>query len=328
MKISDCFGLKNRIDNVVNELKDSAVLKWLKAFFIVAFLVAIGFLLYSKGSEIEWKKVYETILATPNSKIALGLLTGLVCYCAYACYDLFGRAMFQMKTPVWASLATGWISYASNMNFGALMGSFALRYRMYSRVGLGPLEVSQVIGVSMATNWMGYACLAGSMLLIGALPVPENWAWGKVPLGIVGGLSLVGAALYLYACYTPAIKKIRLGGRILTIPALRTGILQFVTAFFHWTFMALTVYVFMPDSLDFPVVFSVLLLSALAGAMSQVPGGLGVVEAVFLTVLSGRLEEHEIVASLFTYRVVFFLLPLTVALPGYLLFEWYTRKDS
>jgi len=251
-----------------------------------------------------------------------------VSYCAYACYDLFGRKILQLNSPAWASFATGWISYASNMNFGALMGSFALRYRMYSRVGLGPLQVSQVIGVSMATNWMGYACLAGSMLIVGALPIPEGWAFGKGTLGLMGAICLLCAGLYLYACYTPSANKMRIAGRVLTVPSFQTGVLQFVNAFFHWTFMALTVYVFMPSELEFTLVFSVLLLSALAGAMSQIPGGLGVIEAVFLTVLSGRLEEHQIVASLFTYRVVFFLMPLLVAIPAYVLFEWVLARQQ
>ena len=67
-------------------------------------------------------------------------------------------------------------------------------------------------------------------------------------------------------------------------------------------------------------------LAAVVGAMLHVPGGLGVIEAVFLASLGGRLPEGQLVAALLAYRAAFYLLPLLTATVMHLTLEALARR--
>jgi uncharacterized membrane protein YbhN (UPF0104 family) len=56
-----------------------------------------------------------------------------------------------------------------------------------------------------------------------------------------------------------------------------------------------------------------MLLASVAGLVTHIPAGLGVLEAVFVALLSGRMAQGELLAALLGYRVIYYLAPLVVA---------------
>ncbi len=75
-------------------------------------------------------------------------------------------------------------------------------------------------------------------------------------------------------------------------------------------------------------VVQIFLLAQIAGIISQVPGGLGVFEAVVLVLLPEKLPQDAALAALLVYRAVYYLIPLAVALLGFGLFEVAQRKEK
>jgi uncharacterized membrane protein YbhN (UPF0104 family) len=59
--------------------------------------------------------------------------------------------------------------------------------------------------------------------------------------------------------------------------------------------------------------FSVFLLGQIAALVVQLPGGIGVFEAVMLAVLGARMPLHVVFSALLAYRVIYYLIPLAVA---------------
>jgi uncharacterized membrane protein YbhN (UPF0104 family) len=53
----------------------------------------------------------------------------------------------------------------------------------------------------------------------------------------------------------------------------------------------------------------------------HVPGGLGVLEAVFVAALSYRIPSVSILAALMVYRAIYYLAPLAAAVIAYVLLE-------
>ena len=92
--------------------------------------------------------------------------------------------------------------------------------------------------------------------------------------------------------------------------------------------MASVIYQFMPDDITFAMVFAVLLVSAVAGAAAHIPGGLGVIEAVFVALLASQADKPTIIAALFAYRCVFYLAPLALATVAYFIFEAFVRDKK
>ena len=68
-------------------------------------------------------------------------------------------------------------------------------------------------------------------------------------------------------------------------------------------------------------VLGVLFLGVAATIVVRVPAGIGPLDAVFLALLTRQLPHTEVIAALLAYRAVYYLVPLVLALPGYLLIE-------
>jgi uncharacterized membrane protein YbhN (UPF0104 family) len=75
-------------------------------------------------------------------------------------------------------------------------------------------------------------------------------------------------------------------------------------------------------------VLSVLLVAAVAGVITHVPAGLGVLEGVFVALLSHRLPEGQLLGALLAYRALYYIVPLLAAALLYLKVELRARKHA
>jgi hypothetical protein len=80
--------------------------------------------------------------------------------------------------------------------------------------------------------------------------------------------------------------------------------------------------VLLRERAPFEAVLGALMASALALAVVDVPAGLGVTEAVFLTLLGNRIAPHELLGALLAYRAIYFVGPLVLASAVYVVLEW------
>ena len=62
-----------------------------------------------------------------------------------------------------------------------------------------------------------------------------------------------------------------------------------------------------------PILLGMYLLAQLAGLASQVPGGLGVFETVFLLLVGDIIPAEALLGSLLVYRMIYYLLPLVLS---------------
>jgi len=72
----------------------------------------------------------------------------------------------------------------------------------------------------------------------------------------------------------------------------------------------------------------VLLISAVAGALAHIPGGLGVIEAVFIVLLGAELGRGQILGAMLVYRATYYVCPLIIAGAWYLGTEVKMRKPA
>ena len=68
------------------------------------------------------------------------------------------------------------------------------------------------------------------------------------------------------------------------------------------------------------VVLGAFILSFSAGLLSQAPGGLGVMEAVFLAIINTA-HPTGVIAALLIWRLLYLILPLALSIPVILIFE-------
>ncbi len=291
------------------------------------FFIAVTVLLVQQARGIDWAEVGEVLRDFPLATLALALMPAALSYAIYGSFDLVGRRWAGHDLPARQVVPVTLVSYAFNLNLGALVGGFAFRYRLYSRLGLDNETITGVLAASLVTNWIGYLALAGGVFAFGLVTPPEIWPIGAVALKLLGAALLAVVVLYLGACAW-ARREWSIRGRRFKLPSLPLALLQLGLSTLNWATIAAVLYVLFQQKLPYGQVLGTLLLGAVAGVVAHIPAGLGVLEAVFIAMLGSQLPRGELLAGLIAYRAIYYLLPLALAIVTYLVIEARAGKSS
>ena len=305
---------------------ESAWWPWLKRGVTTVFFVLVGYLLVSQARTIEWAMVRSSLQNYPLTASWGAVALAAASFVLYSCFDLLGRHYtgHTLGTPTVMTLT--FVSYAFNLNLGSVVGGVAFRYRLYSRLGLDLGVITRVMSVSMLANWMGYLLLAGLVFSLQPLALPTRWKIDAPQLHLIGFALLAVALAYLGACAFSRQRTLSLRSHEIELPSLRLAGLQLAMGTGNWLLMSGIVFILLQHRIDFFTVVSVLLLAAIAGVITHIPGNLGVLEAVFVALLSHLMPRHELLAGLVAYRVVYYLVPLALAAVIYLFMEARVKK--
>ena len=312
---------------------DRAPLRWSRAwprfkqiFFIVFALAVLGLIAW-RAREIDWNAVLGALRALPLTTVALAAVIALAAHAAYISYDMLARRYTGHRLGIGRTLAVAGVSFAFNLNLGALVGGVALRYRLYSRFGLRVSVITRIVGFSLLTNWIGYSALAGAAFASGLVELPDDAPISAAALRALGIVLLLGVTAYLAACRWSQRRSWSVRGHSIELPSAGMAALQVVAAATHWSLIATVLYVLLQGRVGFVTVLGALLVSSVAGVITHIPAGLGVLEAVFLSLLAGAYPVNELLAALLAYRAVFYLGPLMIAGIVYLTLELAARRS-
>lgn len=300
--------------------------RWLKRAATVAFFMLLAWLLITQARTIEWSAVFAALANYPLPSLLGAVALAVLSLTLYSTFDLLGRHYTGHTLRVPTVMRVTFISYAFNLNLGSLVGGVALRYRLYSRLGLDFDDIARVMSLSMLSNWIGYLLLAGVIFGFHAPALPPSWKIGSASLPIVGFVLLAMALLYLLLCAVSRQRSFTLRGHELHLPSLQLATLQLCMGASNWTLMGSVVYVLLQQKIELSTVVGVLLVGAVAGVIARVPAGLGVLEAVFIALLSYQLPKYELLAAILAYRAIYYLAPLALATVMYLMEEIKAKK--
>lgn len=296
------------------------ILTWL--FFIA---VAVLLVLYAK--KVDWEDVWKVI--RDYNRTALLSAVGLVIasYLLYGCYDLLGRAYCGHKLAKRQVMLVSFICYAFNLTLSTWVGGIGMRYRLYSRLGLPGNTITRIFSLSITTNWLGYILLGGILFTFGVVQVPAHWYISETTLRIIGGILLLIIAFYMWSCAFAKRRHTTIKGHKLMLPSWKFAVAQMVISSANWIAMGTIIWLLLGTQTDFFFVLGVLLVSSIAGVIVHIPAGIGVLEAVFIALLSGEdVSQGTIIAAMLAYRVLYYFLPLLLALVCYLLLESRAKK--
>ena len=310
------------------QLTSRAWWPWLRRTVTAVFFTLVAWLLVTQARTIEWDRVLSSLRDYPLSASWGAVALGAASYGLYSCFDLLGRHYTGHTLRAATVMQLTFVSYAFNLNLGSVVGGIAFRYRLYSRLGLAVGTITRVMSFSMLANWMGYLLLAGLVFSLQPPALPPGWKIDAFQLRLIGFALLALALAYLGACAFSTQRSFSLRGHDIELPSLRLAGLQVAMGAANWLLMSGIVFILLQHRIDFFSVASVLLLAAIAGVITHIPGNLGVLEAVFVALLSHRMPRHELLAGLVAYRVVYFLAPLLAAAVVYLVMETRARKTA
>lgn len=294
---------------------------WGKRALTAFFFVLVPVLLYLLVQNLDWQEVSKALRSYQASTLLLGAGIAFASYLVYTGFDLLGRYYTRHGLPVVQVIPVAFVCYAFNLNLSSWVGGIALRFRLYSRLGLKLSTITRVLSLSLVTNWLGYMLPAGVVFSLRLVRLPESWQLGTTGLQLIGFLLLAILAGYLLACRFATRREWRWKKVEISLPSLRLALLQVALGAANWMLMAALIHLLLPKEAFYPTVLGILLISSIAGVITHIPAGLGVLEAVFMALMQHQFSKSTLLAALIGYRALYFLLPLVIAVVVYLVLE-------
>ena len=260
--------------------------------------------------------IAAALRALPPSRLALALGSLLLAYLALTCYDLLSLRWLGRPQPWRRSAPVTATAFAlGNVSFNAMVVGGGVRYAGLRPLGLGPSEIARMAVFASLGFWLAYGTVGG--LLFALDPVQ--------PSVRIAGLLLLAPAAYLLLSRRPRTLRVR--GYLMTMPPLPLCIGQLVAGVAELLAMSSVLWLLLPDlpGLGWSHFMQAFLLAIVAGSASQAPGGLGVFDSAFLLLLPKGADLSQAVAALLAFRVLYYLVPLLLALVA-LALRWLARR--
>ena len=298
-----------------------------KKILTVIFFIAVIVLLVLYAQKVNWEDVWKVIRDYNRTALLSAVALVILSYVLYGFYDLLGRAYCGHKLAKRQVMLVSFICYAFNLTLSTWVGGIGMRYRLYSRLELPGSTITRIFSLSITTNWLGYILLGGLIFTFGVVEIPAHWYIDASTLRIVGVVLLLIIAVYLWGCAFAKRRHVTIKGHKLVLPSWKFAVAQMVISSANWIAMGAIIWILLGMRADFFFVLGVLLVSSIAGVIVHIPAGIGVLEAVFIALLaSEHVSQGIIIAALLAYRVLYYFLPLLLALIGYLLLESRAKK--
>ncbi len=280
-------------------------------------------LLFTELRGISLDDVGEGLAAIPASGWVLAALSSIFAYAALAGYDHIALSHLGKKVPWPFITLCSFTTYALSHNIGgSVLSGAVIRYRAYGSRGLTAHEVGVLVALCSFTFALGALLLTALVLIVEPglierfFDVAPIWASRATGFAI---LALVG--LYVLGSWI-GLRPLKLGSFTLHYPRLDVVARQLLIGPLELVAAAGIIYFALPAAGNpgFLIVLGVFVISFSVALLSHAPGGLAVLEVVFLAGLSD-MDPVAVLAALLVFRLLYLIIPLIIALVVVLGFE-------
>lgn len=288
----------------------SSRLKRYHSWIALAAFALAAFLVHRALQEYTWSEVLASLGQISLGRLALGVVfTAGSFLCLTGSEALAvrytGRALPYPKIAL-ASFTS--LSIGHTLGF-AVFSSGAIRYRFYAGWGLSAGDVGRIIVFCGVTIALGLATVGGLAAVIRPDLVGETFGIAPSAVVSVGLLLLITVAIYL-ALAAFVHRPIRIRNFELPVPPLRLAVGQIAVATTDLLLVSAVLHQMLSatSDIDFFPVAAAYVTANTAGILSHVPGGLGVIEAVLLSLVPGA----NVFGALVAFRAIYFLIPFFI----------------
>jgi phosphatidylglycerol lysyltransferase len=281
---------------------------------IAAFAAAV-FYLHAELRPVSWREVASGVRSYSALQLILSACFAVAGYLVLTGYDALALKYVRQSIPYQkyglASFMASAIGHGTG--FSVVTGG-SIRYRLYSAIGLTGGEIVRIIAFCSVTFTVGASLLLGlamlstsaGQLVIPGLPAPA--------VRVLGAMLTCAAAAYVFS---PLVvnQPLRFRDWQIEVPRISMTWRQLVVATSDLSLAAGTLYVLLRPSvsIEFLPFLGIYLIAVAAGMLSNLPGGIGVFEAVLLVQLP-QVDREILLGSLIVYRLIYYVTPLTIAI--------------
>lgn len=296
----------------------------------IALLCGAVWVLHRALRDVPLREIVLEVRSLPPGRIVPALGLTALGYLALGGYDLVALRYLRRSLSLGRVLLASFVGYAlaNNIPLSFFVGG-SVRYRFYSKWGLAPGDTTALVLLNILTYTLGLVTAAALAFTLEPEAVPRLLSLPFASTRPLGLAALVAIGAYL--AWSASRKRLKVARWSLEPPPLATSLLQIVVSLADWNLSAAALFVLLPGAHAFAYFgfFGLFILGQIAALITQLPGGLGVFEAVMVTTLAPAYRASAVFGALVAYRVIYFFLPLgiaTVLLGGRELTRWRVQK--
>lgn len=275
---------------------------------LVLFVFAIR-LLGNEAAKVSREDFIHGLTSVHPAYLFIAALLVALNYGFLICCDLLALRYVRRVLPLRRVALVSFLGYSLGNNLGTLMAAAPIRYRFYHRWGLSHTQILALVSVLGIAFWSSVCLLGGIVLTLAPIELPAKYEmpFGTRTLGII--------LLSISICYGLVCafwrKPWPIGKLHLRPPSLGLATAQAIMASVDLLISATALYLVMPGNamVPFPTVLAAFLVAIVISLISQVPGGLGVLELILWTLLKDTVGE-SVLASVLIFRILYYFVPL------------------
>ena len=295
---------------------------------IFFFILAVG-MLYWQLREYSLSDIAHAVLDIPFTNLVAACVACLAGYLALSLYDYLALNYVGGRVAWWKWMLAGMLGFAISNNAGhAVVSGGAIRYRLYTRWRIRGGDIVKMLTISGFTYFLG----ASAIVVIGYFLVPREIFDGSVGVGMGLNALFIFCASVLLTYFAMTLffhkKSIKIGQIKFQIPSTAMATTQTVLGITDSVLAGLVLYFCLTPfvSIPFGTFIGLFVIAQTAGVFSQVPGGIGVFESVYLLALPDGVDKANIFGALLAYRIIYYVLPLIGAGSLFFIYERWLRS--
>jgi glycosyltransferase 2 family protein len=301
--------------------------KYIVRTLTIAFFGVVAYLLYERINAIDFQEVQSGFEKISSQFLMLLSVLVFINYFILANFDYLGFRFLKINFMHYLRvLMSAFICYAFTLNIGAFIGGMGFRFRIYTGWKVPRKKIPPLILFSTVSNWLGYTLLAAILFVFhhqkihNLVPLPS---WMMISIGTMGLFIVV---TYFYLCHREYVGKVKT--MTFPFPKMKIAFLQLSLSILQWGLLSSIIYIILLElgaKIEFEQVLFTFLLASIAGVITHIPAGLGVLETIFLK-MESDVRDSDMLVALICFRVIYYLIPLAFAIPSYFLVELYQKK--
>ena len=286
-----------------------------------------GWVLWRTFQRISFADVLAQMRAMPASTLALAAPVRRGAFTVLACYEVAVVRYVKHCIGRAKPMVTAFIAFPLGHAVGqAMLSGGALRYRMYTPAGFSATEVGATVLLANMPYALAFGLLLDISLVFAADTLEPMFRvsseWLRV-LGCIGLCKDAGYVLLVVLRKNPC----KLGGWAVNLPTPAMTALQLRASGSPTSSSSrrsCTCCCRNRSGIAYLPFLAAYLASVLAGVLSHVPAGLGVLESMLLLLLPD-VPPEQLLAAVLMYRVIYEIVPVLLALALWGTFEGFSR---
>lgn len=276
------------------------------------FVLAAG-MLWWQLREYSIYDIAHALMSIPISNLFAACVACFLGYMVLSLYDLLALKYIGGNVAWWKWMLAGMLGFAISNNAGhAVVSGGAIRYRLYTRWRIRGGDIVKMLTISGFTYFLG--CTA--LVIIGYFMVPHELFARSAGVSVGLNTLFIFCALAIIAYFVMTLlfrnKAIKIGQLRFQVPTTKMAIMQTVLGITDSVLAGLVLYFCLTPFVHIPfgTYIGLFVIAQTTGVFSQVPGGIGVFESIFLLALPETVDKANIFGALLAYRIIYYVLPL------------------